>query len=65
MKLWQYIKHSDLSIKLFLNPCSWFTNPLDWDCHWGSTYMDPGLVLYATIRFLFVRVHIHIDDGSW
>ena len=64
MKLWQYVKHSDLSIKFFLNPFHWFVNPWDWDCTTESE-MDPGLILYATIRFLFVRIHLHIDDGSW
>lgn len=58
-----YLKHSDCSIRLSLNPFTWYRNSLN--CYWGASDRDPGLICSIRIRFLFIAVILYVDDGRW
>jgi len=63
--IYRYLTHSDLSVKLFLNPFAWLRQPIAYEAHWGPTNLDPGLICYVRMRFIFVAATIYVDDGRW
>jgi hypothetical protein len=56
-----YLKNSDISFCLALNPCGWRI-----DCSITTeTGMDPGLILHFTLTLGPINITVYIDDGSW
>jgi hypothetical protein len=56
-----YIKNSDLSIELFLNPFKWGIY------HYVETKsdMDPGLLIVFRLTVGPIGIHFYINDGKW
>ena len=56
-----YLKNSDISFYLSLNPYGW---TIDYSIT-TETDMDPGLILHFTLTLGPINITIYIDDGSW
>jgi hypothetical protein len=54
-----YLKHSDLTFKVNLNPYNWTLIP---QYHRGKTVYDENDFV---VRFLFLSIKLTLDDGSW
>jgi hypothetical protein len=54
-----YLKNSDLILKINLNPYNWTLIP---QYHRGVTVYDEN---DFQVRFLFLTIKLTLDDGSW
>lgn len=61
-KLWNYLKGSDLSVELRLNPLKW--GRFYYHCA-TKTDMDPGLIISILLIAGPFQFSFYIDDGSW
>jgi len=59
--IFNYIRHSDISIAIYFNPLRW-----RYACEYKTkSEYDPGLIFHGFIDTGLVRITIFIDDGSW
>ena len=59
--IFNYIRHSDLTITLYFNPFGW-KYYVDYKT---KSDMDPGLIFHGCIHAGLIHITIFIDDGSW
>ena len=59
----KWLHHSDISITLTLNPTRWVWRPTAY--RESTKEWSDGLWLSWRARWLFLNIHIWIDDGSW
>lgn len=62
-KFWNYLKWSDLSIEVCLNPLRW--GRFHYQFYTGKTDMDPGLIVSILLTAGPFQIVFYIDDGSW
>lgn len=62
-KLYNYVKHSGVTVTLIFNPLHWRFVPYFFMGTFAEWPDENAKTL--VLKFLFIRFEVYIDDGSW